>query len=671
MILDSLLITSILALGNQLLSAANVIIAFSLLVYILTHNFRSPVARGFLSLLTFITIVYVADVIVYNVVTEAAALSWLRFQWLGIAFLPAAYIQFADAVLRNTGSLSRWRNLAVPVCYMISLVFCLLAAFTDVVVQDGIYAEWSTHLSAGPLFAAFIAYFVLTTLVGLRNIRHAWQRCLTSTSRRRMTYLGLASVAPLLGLFPYMLIASISSLLSVNWVYVLSLVSNGGVAFMTVVMGYAVAYHGVLTPDRAIKHNMIHYLLRGPLVGIAIIALMLTIPRVERILGLPRDVVLIFIVTVGIVLFQLIINVAKPYIDRLIYREDRDELARIQTLDQRLFTTTDLQQLLENSLATVCDLLRVRTGFVAAVEGRELELRVSCGSRDRVELLLANLDLAELSSALTEYQKSVIGQSSLDNDSFMLRNSFWLLPLQGRDEGNHVGGLCPPTPRVILGIMGVEAPSRKAFLSAKELEGVGQLLTRASRALEDKRLQQEIFGTLQRLAPEIEELQRFRSTTYYARPQASEEPRSADSPDFQRWIKEALTDYWGGRRLSESPLRRLRIVEQALPANDNVPAKALRSALLQAIEKLRPAGERKYTASEWLLYNILELRFLKGIKTAEIAQRLAISPADFFRKQNVAIAEVAKVLADMEALAAQAPLAAHVSESGKDGVKTP
>lgn len=668
MILDSALITSILALGNQILSAANVIIAFSLLVYILTHNFRSPVARGFLALLTFITIVYIADVIVSNVVGEGAALSWLRFQWLGVAFLPAAYIQFSDAVLRNTGSASRWRGLAVPVCYVIGLVFCLLAAFTDVVVQDGFYSEWSAHLGAGPLFVAFVAYFVLTTAAGLRNIRHAWQRCLTSTSRRRMTYLGLASVAPLLGLFPYMLIASISSLLSVNWIYALSLISNGGVAFMTVVMGYAVAYHGVLTPDRAIKHNMIHYLLRGPLVGIAIIALMLTIPRVERILGLPRDVVLIFTVTVGIVLFQLIINVAKPYIDRLIYREDRDELAWIQTLDQRLFTTTDLQQLLENSLATVCDLLRVRTGFVAAVEGRELQLRVSCGARDRIERLLAHLDLTELNSALAEQQKTLAGQSGLDNESFLLRNGFWILPLRGRDEGEREGAIRPPMHPAILGIVGVEAPSRKALLGARELEGVGQLLARTSRALEDKRLQQEIFGTLQRLAPEIEELQRFRSIPYYALSQPPEEPRSADSPDFQRWVKEALADYWGGRRLSESPLLRLRIVEQSRPANDNVPSKALRSALLRAIEKLRPAGERKYTASEWLLYNILELRFLKGIKTAEIAQRLAISQADFFRKQNVAIAEVAKVLADMEAQAALAPQAA---ESGKNGIKMP
>ena len=50
---------------------------------------------------------------------------------------------------------------------------------------------------------------------------------------------------------------------------------------------------------------------------------------------------------------------------------------------------------------------------------------------------------------------------------------------------------------------------------------------------------------------------------------------------------------------------------------------------------------------------------MKGVKTAEVAQRLVISQADFFRKQNVAIAEVAKVLADMEI------------ELGKNGLKTP
>ena len=43
-------ITAILDLGNLILASVNVIISFSLFVYILTHNFRSPVARAFCAL---------------------------------------------------------------------------------------------------------------------------------------------------------------------------------------------------------------------------------------------------------------------------------------------------------------------------------------------------------------------------------------------------------------------------------------------------------------------------------------------------------------------------------------------------------------------------------------------------------------------------------------------
>ena len=48
--------------------------------------------------------------------------------------------------------------------------------------------------------------------------------------------------------------------------------ANMAVGMMLVVMAYSVAYYGVLTPDRVVKHDLIHYLLRGPMVGIAVIA---------------------------------------------------------------------------------------------------------------------------------------------------------------------------------------------------------------------------------------------------------------------------------------------------------------------------------------------------------------------------------------------------------------
>jgi hypothetical protein len=76
----------------------------------------------------------------------------------------------------------------------------------------------------------------------------------------------------------------------------------------------------------------------------------------------------------------------------------------------------------------------------------------------------------------------------------------------------------------------------------------------------------------------------------------------------------------------------------------------LRSVLTEAIEMVKPSGERKFT-SEWLLYNILELKFLQGKKVREVARKLAVSEADLYRKQKIAIESVAQKIAVMEASA--------------------
>ena len=66
-----------------------------------------------------------------------------------------------------------------------------------------------------------------------------------------------------------------------------------------------------------------------------------------------------------------------------------------------------------------------------------------------------------------------------------------------------------------------------------------------------------------------------------------------------------------------------------------------------AIEDIKPAGQRRFTA-EWLLYNILELKFLQGLKVRDVALRLSVSEADLYRKQRVAVDEVLKRIAQME-----------------------
>jgi hypothetical protein len=113
------------------------------------------------------------------------------------------------------------------------------------------------------------------------------------------------------------------------------------------------------------------------------------------------------------------------------------------------------------------------------------------------------------------------------------------------------------------------------------------------------------------------------------------------------WVKDALTHYWGGPKLTNNPLMNFKVVESASEANEGSRVNALRAIIKEAIEKIRPEGERKFT-SDWLLYNILDLKFLQGKKVREVAHRLAVSEADLYRKQKVALESVAQVIAEME-----------------------
>ncbi len=623
------LLTGALRLVNQVLAATVVLTSFSLLIYLLTHNFRSRVARAFCALLAFVMIVYAGDVVLYAVETPQAAARWLRFQWIGIAFVPAAYLQFSSALLHSINLRARWRSIAVLVSYAASIVFLGMVIWGDLLVYDGVYLPEASHLAAGPLFWVFGLYFFLVVVWGAANLYRARQRCLTRASRRRMTYLSLAFVAPALGVFPYLMLASVPSLLSVDWLQLFLLVGNVAVLLMIVLMAYSVAYFGALTPDRVIKHTLVHYLLRGPFVGAVVIFTMLAVPKVQQILGLPRDTVLIFAVVGVIVLLQLAINRAKPFIDRVIYRQDREEIAWIQTLDRRLLTTADLGAFLENTLAALCDLLQVRTGFVAAQAAGQHRLESYCGDRPAIDAFLNEYDLASLSLSI---------QNQQEERCFVPGSGFWLAQLYGQAG------------EVQLGVLGVQARSLAPDLTPDEREIATLLIDRAQEALEDRYLQQNVFDTLRRILPDIERLQRWQDATRYAGtpPMQIIESSLVSSPEFEQWVRGALSHYWGGPKLTESPLLGLRIVGETARTQGGNPAQALREVLNQAIEGLRPAGERRMTATEWLLYNILELKFVRGLRVRDVARRLAMSESDLYRKQRVAIAEVARALADLE-----------------------
>ena len=498
---------------------------------------------------------------------------------------------------------------------------------TSLVVRDGFYFRQAAQFEAGPLFPLFAIFFFALTLWGFYNIRQARKRCLTSTTRRRMTYLAIAFFAPALGVFPYLIIASFPAEFSLPLLLFINLMAKVGVGTMIVAMAYTVAYQGALSPDRVVKHNLIHYLLRGPLVATAVVGLMLSVPTVERWLGLTRETILFATVIAAIVALELIINLAKPWIDKVIFWGDREELERIQEIDKRLLTTGDLRQLLENILSATCDLLRVQVGFVVAPDRGEWKIETAVGSKERLHQFLQSIDLTQ-----------IINDSPTTERGFIASEGFWLWRLRSKSGAG------------VLGVMGVLVRAHEPNLTAREEQMVAALVAQAELALEDRQLQQGVFAAFKQLGSEIELLQRARAKPRYTGGIASEqiEEELVASPDFHRAVKDVLDHYWGGPKLTDSPLLQLNIVQASLDDYEGNPMRALRGQIGHAIESLKPDGSRSFTAPEWLLYNILELKIVQGMKIREIAMRLAVSESDVYRKQRVAIQEIAKTLATME-----------------------
>ena len=113
-------------------------------------------------------------------------------------------------------------------------------------------------------------------------------------------------------------------------------------------------------------------------------------------------------------------------------------------------------------------------------------------------------------------------------------------------------------------------------------------------------------------------------------------------------VAAALRHYYGGPGLTKSRLLELAVVRRALDANANEPPRALRAILDKAIELQRPPGERDWRSQDWLIYNILELRYIKKQRVREVANRLYMSDANLYRKQNTAIEAVADTLLRLE-----------------------
>ena len=110
---------------------------------------------------------------------------------------------------------------------------------------------------------------------------------------------------------------------------------------------------------------------------------------------------------------------------------------------------------------------------------------------------------------------------------------------------------------------------------------------------------------------------------------------------FAEYVREALADLCNPMRLETNPLASL------LPANPPAGltrAQALRQVLREAIEALRPEPEVPPDRPEWLGYQLLYQRYVRGIGQIVTCEQLGLSRATYYRRQQEAVEAVTCLL---------------------------
>lgn len=636
--LNNLVATSLAGI-NEILAAGIVIIATSLLLYNLTRNLNNRVARTSGAVLASVTFAYVVDVYLSLGPNNSTALIVARLQWLGLAFIPSALFHLSDALLATTGLPSRGRRRAVVrVLYLISLLFFLSAVFTDwlatpVATGNGIKMD----AMAFSLFPVYVAFFVIACVVTFINLNRARKRCLTVGSKRRMAYLQFAILTPALGIFPYSVLLPSSDDISLT-VQLFVNVANIIVIIMLIFLSYPLSFFGSDIPNRVVKVELLRFLLRGPGTALLVLGVIVATGRASDVLmSLPAEDFLPFGAIAIVLFWQWMIHLALPYLEKwLVYGDEDDEqLSKLQDLSDKMLTRGDLLQWIGASLEAVCDYLQTEFAFVVSING-QAELIQSTHSDETIDTNWSQ-ETASLQDLASNTER-VTGRSE-----FQKWHDWYLVPLYSSRASHSSDDI------ILIGMLGIKTEHNPIdLIDEQDTNLLYDYVNRIEQTLDDLLLQNEVYAALEGLLPQLT-LTRGRDSLVEFKPGRDpiQTKRKLDNEEVYEQVRAALRHYWGGPGISRSRLLDLSVVKQARQEAESS-IQALRNVLQMAMERLRPESERSLTATEWTLYNIIDLRFIEGKKVRDVARRMSMSEPDLYRKQRLAIEEMSRIIIEIE-----------------------
>lgn len=612
----------------QILAAGVAITAVALMMYATSFNIHDRLVQTYILLLACVTLIYAGEAMASVSNTPAYVEFLLQMKWVGLVMLPAVYLHFSDALLTLTGRPSRGRRrTVVVVIYVLSVVMAVLIPFG--ITVGGLAPEQAPgpYLERNTVTFCFGIFYILVMLMVSYNMLRVVHRSATRTSQRRLFYLMAGAAAPALTSILFLYHGNLTLANHPDFFWLLSIIASVITGFFLIVMAYVVSYFGLNWTERAVKSRLLRWMLRGPFVAAIVLGMTTIVRRFGESQGVSNFFLVPVVMVAVLLVLEYAITLASPYLEKAFFwGEDRADLEVIQSLQDRMLTGKDLDQFLEMVSASICDRLQVKAGFIAILEGGKIDRVIQTGDKK----MLTTLNLED--SILPE-----IDNPAKEETDFQLLGDLYVIRLE-YSNGNGK--------KTLLGVCGFLKYDPEV-VEEEDLKAVRLLIDRATIALKDRAYQQQVLRSITSLQLEVDYIQDLRASASYNQQRIYNSENRSIPVEMTDWVKDALTHYWGGPKLTNNPLMNFKVVETASEANEGNRVNALRSIIKEAIEKIRPEGERKFT-SDWLLYNILDLKFLQGKKAREVARKLSVSEADLYRKQKIALESVAQVIADME-----------------------
>jgi len=554
-------------------------------------------ARGFPSRVTLRAVVVMAIMAAYffsayvNAVTPAASSTLVRA--VLVVWALAFWFDLTDKLIPLAAP--RRRPLAVVGVYALAVITTvILVVRPDAVTPVNVHPLWSTRpVLEAPAIGVAIFYFLTmgATLYNFALIRRAG-------GGQHIRFFFIATcLAALTSIGYYVLL--LPGMPSVPTA------AQGTLLLVAVmVFGYAVARHQAFIERRTTLHDF-------SVSGIAVVGLAGLYALLAGQRGFTRaEVASIAILAI---LTHSGIDLVREYLERLLQRSEGDLRAQLRRLARSVGGDNTLPHILRQGLVILCHRLNARGAFTAL-------------KQDEGYVISATLN----SQPVGKHLEGAVCDDLSPAGPDLAREVDWLAPVFAGAEQLGVIGLGPPR-------------AARGRYSDAELDVLSEVADWVGLLVAAYHQQRE---TRERLASLVAEAQ-SREVGLQASAEDLLAAIEQDPPaEFIHLVEDALRHLSDYPVLGQSPLAG-QLKAQGVTHVER--GKAVRNRLVQALETLRPVGQRppEPLPREWQGYIVLNDAYLEDVPNREIMARLYISQGTFNRLRRRALRAVARNLLEI------------------------